>query len=120
MSDLLEAIDAEARGDFSKALTHYTKLTGSGSALDRIGIFQALARCAEKLGRLKDAGAWRRQAGQGYLTLKEGEMAADERTYLALVEYRNAVQELHGDPSLEAVAKEYAAVLKDNFAGASD
>ena len=51
MSDLLEAIDAEARGDFAKALTHYSKLTSSGSAMDRIGIYQALARCAEKLGR---------------------------------------------------------------------
>src|SRR5467141_4464524 len=82
MSDLLEAIDAEARGDFGKALTHYTKLTASGSPLDRIGIFQALARCAEKLGRLKEAGAWRRQAGQAYLLLKEGEMARSESTRL--------------------------------------
>ena len=120
MSDLLDAIDAEARGDFSAALTHYTKLTASGSALDRVGIFQALARCAEKLGRLKEAGAWRRKAGQGYLTLKDGDIAADERNYLALVEYRNAVQDLHGDPTLETVAKEYAAVLKDNFAGGAE
>jgi tetratricopeptide (TPR) repeat protein len=120
MSDLLEAIDAEARGDFAKALTHYSKLTSSGSAMDRIGIYQALARCAEKLGRLKDAGASRRQAGQGYLSLKGEEMAADERNYLALVEYRNAVQDLHGDPSLGAVAKEYAAVLKDNFSGGAE
>ena len=52
MSDLVEAIDAEARGDFSKALGHYAKLTDSGSLLDRVGIFQALGRCAEKLGRL--------------------------------------------------------------------
>src|SRR5436309_14352148 len=43
-------------------------------------------------------------------------MAPDERNYLALVEYRNAVQDLHGDPSLPMVAKEYASVLKDNFA----
>src|SRR2546427_10685133 len=78
MSDLLEAIDAEARGDFGKALTHYTKLTASGSPLDRIGIFQALARCAEKLGRLKEAGARRRQAGQAYLPLQEEEMPPDE------------------------------------------
>src|SRR5256886_13312190 len=120
MSDLLEAIDAEARGDFGKALAHYTNLTASGSSLDRIGIFQALARCAEKLGRLKEAGAWRRQAGQAYPLLKDGEMAADERNDLALVEYRNAVQDLHGDPSLGAVAKEYAAVLKDNFPGGDE
>jgi tetratricopeptide (TPR) repeat protein len=120
MSDLVEAIEAEARGDFAKALPHYAKLTESGSALDRVGIFQALARCNEKLGRLKDAGAWRRKAGQAYLALKDHEMARDERQYLALVEYRNAVQDLHGDPSLGEVAKEYAAVLKDNFSGGAE
>ncbi|MGI0148953.1 MAG: hypothetical protein ACREDF_05420 [Thermoplasmata archaeon] len=120
MSDLLAAIDAEARGDFSTALRHYEALTTSGSALDRVGILQALARCHEKLGRLIEAGAWRRKAGQEYLTLTDDEMAADERNYLALVEYRNAVQDLHGDPSLPTVAKEYAAVLKDNFSGGAE
>ena len=120
MSDLLEAIEAEARGDFAKALVHYARLTQSGSALDRVGIVQALARCNEKLGRLKEAGAWRRKAGQGYLSLTDDEMARDERQYLALVEYRNAVQDLHGDASLPEVAKEYAAVLKDNFSGGAE
>ncbi len=120
MSDLVEAIEAEARADFSKALSHYVKLTESGSALDRVGIFQALARCNEKLGRLRDAGAWRRKAGQGYLALNDDAMARDERQYLALVEYRNAVQDLHGDSSLPEVAKEYAAVLKDNFSGGAE
>jgi hypothetical protein len=120
MSDLVAAIDAEARGDFSKALGHYTKLTDSGSALDRVGIFQALARCAEKLGRLNDAGSWRRKAGQGYRSLRDEDMAGDERNYMALVEYRNAVQDLHGDPSLPAVAKEYSAVLKDNFSAGAE
>src|SRR5207247_2217239 len=62
------------------------------------------------------AGAWCRKAGQGYLALKDEEMAPDERNYLHLVEDRNAVQDLHGDPSLPMVAKEYASVLKDNFA----
>lgn len=120
MSDLLAAIDAEARGDFSQALAHYAKLTASGSSLDKVGILQALARCHEKLGRLIEAGAWRRKAGQGYLALKDDEMAADERNYLALVEYRNAVQDLHGDSSLASVAKEYAAVLKQNFSGGAE
>ena len=120
MSDLVDAIDAEARGDFAKALEHYAKLAGSGSSLDRIGIHQALARCNEKLGRLRDAGAWRRKAGAGYLALKDDAMARDERAYLALVEYRNAVQDLLGDPSLAEVAKEYAAVLKENFSGGAE
>ncbi len=120
MSDLVDAIDAEAHGDFAKALDHYARITESGSNLDRIGIFQALARCDEKLGRLRDAGAWRRKAGAGYLALKDEEMARDERAYLSLVEYRNAVQDLQGDPSLKEVAKEYAAVLKENFSDGAE
>src|SRR5512136_1891382 len=120
MSDLVDAIDAEARGDFGGALAHYMQLTESGSDLDRIGIFQALARCHEKLGRLRDAGAWRRKAGQGYLGLKDDAMARDEREYLSLVEYRKAVQDLQGDASLNEVAKEYAAVLKENFSGGAE
>jgi tetratricopeptide (TPR) repeat protein len=120
VSDLIEAIEAEARGDFAKALAPYGKLTESGSALDQIGIYQALARCHEKLGRLKEAGAWRRKAGQGYVRLKDDEMARDERQYLALVEYRNAVQDLHGDVSLTALAKEYADVLKENFSAGAE
>ena len=90
-------------------------MTESGSSLDRIGIDQALARCHEKLGRLREAGVWRRKAGAGYLALKDEDMARDERAYLSLVEYRNAVQDLQGDPSLQETAKEYAAVLKENF-----
>ncbi len=120
MSDLVDAIDAEARGDFARALDHYGNLAESGSSLDRIGIHQALARCNEKLGRLRDAGAWRRKAGAGYLALRDDEMARDERSYLSLVEYRNAVQDLQGDPSLKEVAKEYAAVLKENFSGGAE
>ncbi|HKW42854.1 MAG TPA: hypothetical protein VJP06_01585 [Thermoplasmata archaeon] len=120
MSDLVEAIEAEARGDFASALTHYEKLTESGTPLDRVGIFQALARCNEKLGRLKEAGTWRRSAGRAYLALSDKEMPHDERQYLALVEYRNAVQDLHGDASLADVGKEYAAVLKENFSAGAE
>lgn len=120
MSELVDAIDAEARSDFLGALEHYERLTGSGSDLDRIGIYQALARCHEKLGRLREAGTWRRKAGQGYLALKDDAMARDERSYLSLVEYRNAVQDLQGDASLREVAKEYAAVLKENFSGGAE
>src|SRR2546425_318662 len=42
MSHLVEAIEAEARGDFGTALEHYANLTESGSSLDRVGIFRAL------------------------------------------------------------------------------
>ena len=61
-----------------------------------------------------------RKAGQAYRSLRDEDMATDERNYLALVEYRNAVQDLHGDPSLPAVAKEYSAVLKDNFSAGAE
>jgi tetratricopeptide (TPR) repeat protein len=115
MSDLVDAIDAEARGDFATALAHYAKLTESGSDLDRVGIYQALARCCEKLGRLREAGGWRRKAGGAYVALKDETMPKDEREYLALVEYRNAVQDLHGAPDLAEVAREYGAILKQNF-----
>src|SRR5256712_2398204 len=47
-------------------------------------------------------------------------MARDERQYRALVEYGNAGQALHADPPLRAVAKEYAAVLKDNSSGGAE
>src|SRR5438477_11242867 len=106
MSDLTEAIAAEALGDFAKALDHYSRLTESGSPLDRGGILQALARCAEKLGRLKDAGGWRRKAGQVYRALRDEEMKADERAFLDPGEYRNPVQDLHGVAHLPGGAEE--------------
>jgi len=115
VSHLIDAIHAETRGDFRTAAEHYRHLTESGSPLDRVGICQALARCHEKLGDLKAAGQWRRKAGKTYLELPDESMAKDERQYLALVEYRNAVQDLAGDPSLKEVASEYKAVLAENW-----
>jgi len=49
MSDLVYAIEAESRGDFANALEHYARLAESGPPLDRVGVFQALARCGERL-----------------------------------------------------------------------
>ncbi len=117
MSHLIDAIQAEARGNLRTAAGHYRHLTESGSSVDHIGIYQALARCHEKLGELKEAGGWRRRAGQGYIALTDDAMAKDERQYLALVEYRNAVQDLAGDPALKEVAPEYKAVLAENWKG---
>ena len=117
MSHLIDAIEAEARGDFRRASEHYRHLTETGSALDRIGIFQALARCHEKLGDLRPAAESRRMAGKGYLELSDDEMAKDERQYLALVEYRNAVQDLAGEPSLKDLLLEYKQVLAENWKG---
>src|SRR2546426_9654747 len=86
VSHLLDAIHAETRGDFRTAAEHYRHLTESGSPIDRVGIYQALARCHEKLGDVKPAGQWRRKAGNAYLGLADDAMPKDERQYLALVE----------------------------------
>ncbi len=117
MSHLIDAIQAEARGDLEAAAENYRQLTEGGTPLDRIGIFQALARCNERLGHLQEAGGWRWKAGKAYLALPDGVMAKDERQYLALVEYRNAVQDLAGDPALKDVAGEYKGVLAANWKG---
>jgi len=117
MSHLIDAIRAEAKGDFRAAAGHYSHLTESGSLTDRIGTFQALARCHEKLGDVRTAGQWRRKAGGAYLGLVDEAMPKDERQYLALVEFRNAVQDLAGDPSLAEVAAEYKTVLAENWKG---
>jgi tetratricopeptide (TPR) repeat protein len=66
---LNSAIEAELEGDYLRALGYYRKLVAQGSLLDRIGIYQAIARCLEKLGRLKKAGYWHKKAGLGYMKL---------------------------------------------------
>ena len=118
MSKLLEAIDAEVRGDFAKAIDAYRHLAEGGSALDRIGIWQALARCHEKTGRLPEAAPWRRKAALGYMGLADDVMAKDERRYYALVEARNAVQDLVGNrDALHEAAEEYRQILAENWKG---
>lgn len=121
VSKLADAIEAEARADFQSAIEHYRHLTEAGSPLDHVGIFQALARCHEKLGDLKAAAAWRHRAGSGYRDLTDDAMDVGERNYRALVEYRNAVQDASGDEAtLEPILPGYREVLKDNFSeGAS-
>ena len=118
MSKLLEAIEAEVRGDFKTAAAAYETLTDVGSTLDRIGIYQALARCREKAGELRDAAPWRRKAAHGYMALPDDVMPKDERRYYALVEARNAVQELAGQAApLTEAAGEYRDVLAENWKG---
>lgn len=121
MAKLLEAIDAEVRGDFAKAAEAYKGLTDAGSALDRIGIHQALARCYEKMGRIEEAAPWRRRAAQGYMALTDEVMPRDERRYYALVEARNAVQDLAGRPTeLKETAEEYRHILAENWKGGAE
>jgi len=118
MSNVLEAIDAEVRADFAKAAEAYRGLTETGSPLDRIGVYQALARCHEKMGQLADAAPWRRKAAQGYMALADDVMPRDERRYYALVEARNAVQDLAGHPdALREAGEEYKHILSENWKG---
>ncbi|TLZ58136.1 MAG: NRDE family protein [Methanobacteriota archaeon] len=74
---------------------------GTWLGVNRPGLFAALSN----------------RRGKAYLELPDASMAKDERQYLALVEYRNAVQDLAGDPSLKEVASEYKAVLAENWKG---
>ena len=121
MAGLVEAIDSEVRGDFSRAIDAYLGLVEVGTALDRIGIYQALSRCSEKMGRLADAASWRRKAAQGYMTLKDDVMPSAERRYYALVEARNAVQDLAGRPEdLKQAAEEYRQILAENWKAGPD
>ena len=116
MSYLVAAIEAEARGDFKGAAENYRHITDAGSPLDRVGIHQALARCLEKQGDVKGAAEWRRKAGMGYLALPDDVMPVDQREYLALVEYRNAVQDVSADvTAARGLAREYGEVLAKNF-----
>lgn len=121
MSKLLAAIDAEVRGDYAKAIEAYEGLTEEGSNLDRIGIFQAIARCHEKTGETAKAAPWRRRAAKGYMMLTDEEMPKDERRYYALLEARNAVQDLAGRPeSLKEAGEEYKTILAENWKAGSE
>jgi hypothetical protein len=116
VSSLLAAIDAEVCGDFAKAIEAYRGLAEGGPSLDRIGIYQALARCHEKLAKLADAAPWRRRAAQAYMALTDDVMPKEERRYYALVEARNAVQDLAARPEeLKEVTEEYRHILAENW-----
>lgn len=117
MSKLLAAIDAEVKGDFASAVEAYRSLTEAGTPLDRIGIYQAIARCHERMGSLERAAPWRRKAAQGYMDLADDVMPKEERRYYALVEVRNALQNLAANPEVAATAEEYRLILAENWKG---
>lgn len=60
--------------------------------LDRVGIYQAIARCFEKIGLQRKAGYWHERAGLGYMRLPARVMGREERAYYGMVEFRNAIQ----------------------------
>jgi len=117
VSGLVDAIDAESRGDYARAAEAYASLADHGSPLDRIGIHQALARCYERMGQPREAAPWRRLAARGYMGLTDEEMPREERRHYALVEARAGVQDLAGAPELPEASEEYKAILAENWKG---
>jgi hypothetical protein len=112
MGLLTSAIEAELDGEYRRAIRSYSQLAKQGSMLDRVGIYQAIARCLEKLGSLRKAGYWHEEAGQGYLKLQSRLMGPQERAYYAMVEFRSAIQDYAHTPSMRSAAYSYLKALE--------
>ena len=111
MGLLTAAIRAELNTDYTRAIGYYRKLALQGSLLDRVGIYQALARCHEKLGELKKAGAWHEKAGYAYLNISNRIMGEPERAYYALLEFRSSLQDYGSGKRMRRAAARYLAAL---------
>ncbi len=107
MGHLTAAIRAELNTDYAQAIGHYRKLASRGTLLDRVGIYQALARCHEKLGQLKKAGALHEKAGEVYLKISGRVMGEPERAYYALLEFRSALQDYGSGKRMRRAAVRY-------------
>ncbi len=107
MEQLTAAIKAELDTDYARAIGHYRKLASQGSLLDRVGIYQAVARCYEKLGELKTAGTWHEKAGDAYLKISNRIMGEPERAYYALLEFRSALQDYGSGKRMRRAAARY-------------
>jgi tetratricopeptide (TPR) repeat protein len=112
MDPLNSAIEAELDGQYRRAIGFYTQLSKRGSVLDRVGVYQAIARCLEKLGSLKKAAYWHERAGEAYLKVPSKLMAAQERAYYAMLEFRGAVQDWAPDASRRSAADRYLKTFK--------
>ncbi len=110
--DLLNsAIEAELKADYRGAIVCYRKLATRGSSLDRVGIYQAIARCYEKLGSMNQAAHWHEKAGQGYMKLPNKIMGASERAYYGMVEFRSAIQDYAPRLAMRNAARGYLNAL---------
>ncbi len=107
MRQLTAAIKAELDTSYTQAIGLYMKLALHGSLLDRVGIYQALARCHEKMGESKKAGAWHEKAGDAYLKLSGRMMGEPERAYYALLEFRSALQDYGSGKRMRRAAARY-------------
>ncbi len=120
MSFLTSAVKAELAADYRKAVKYYHKLAAQGSLLDRVGTFQAIARCYEKVGELKKAAYWHERAGQGYMRLPARVMGAQERAYYALVEFRGALQDFMSGAPMRRAAIRYLKALETCLKGGKE
>ncbi len=111
MALLTAAIKAELNTDYPRAIEYYRKLASEGPLLDRVGIYQAVARCHEKLGELKKAGAWHEKAGDAYLKISNRTMGEPERAYYALLEFRSALQDYGSGKGMPRAAARYLTAL---------
>lgn len=112
MGLLNSAIEAELDGEYRRAISRYLKLAKHGSILDRVGIYQAIARCFERLGSLGKAGYWHEEAGQGYMKVPSRLMGPQERAYYAMVEFRSAIQDYAPNPSMRSAAHSYLKAIR--------
>jgi tetratricopeptide (TPR) repeat protein len=111
LSLLTAAIRAELDSDYGTAVRNYRRLAKKGSLLDRVGIFQSIARCYEKLGKFTEAATWRERAGNAYARLPTRVMRSQERTYYALVEFRSAIQDYKNTKGMRRVTNAYLKAL---------
>jgi tetratricopeptide (TPR) repeat protein len=110
--DLLNsAIEAELDADYRLAIKCYTRLSRRGSVLDRVGIYQALARCYEKLGSFRKAAYWHEKVGQGYMKLPTAVMGKSERAYYGMVEFRAAIQDYAPNLARRTAVQSYLKAL---------
>ena len=108
---LNSAIEAELDANYRLAIKRYLRLSRQGSMLDRVGIYQAIARCLEKLGSFGKAAVWHEKAGRGYLKLPAKLMTPQERAYYAMVEFRAALQDYAPDLSRRGAVQSYLKTL---------
>jgi hypothetical protein len=93
MYPLDSAIEAELHANYPLAIKSYRRLSRQGSLLDRVGIYQAIARCFEKSSSFRKAAYWHERAGQGYTSLSSSAMGKQDRAYYGMVEFRAAIQD---------------------------
>ncbi len=98
MQNLFEALKTEEAGDYDEAIKIYKEMTEGMDPLGKIWTFQAIARCYEKLGNVKEAINWNEKAIQAYPSIPARVMGYRETVFYALVEARHNLEKSRNDP----------------------